>query len=486
MARLRALSLAIGCTFLGCGGSVDDPVGSGGTPHDEQPRPRDPGPTQGPARIDGSYDLRFSSVEITPITSGPVPPPGTPPSAQTPARLDVRQLDSARVEAVFTARGGAPGLFRGSIVEGTLTLEGRGEVRGGAASGRSDQWRTLALPLGPNKGLTGEVRLTGAEQITQGDVVWPADARATATLVPDATRPQLSVQAATRSGDPGLWLPWESVVVQAAEPIDRATAAQKIALGDSAGARPKVRFAQPAPDPTDWAGTTRLELFVDSWSVTAGNRFSVLAPSGAAKDLVGLDADPLTAAVTYVALPPPQDDVGFDTDVLAAEAWGPHQLLGGGIAGEEDPRCEAGGCLRLGPFRYDTCSSVAAGLATQLRRAAGQRVELRYRVLARPQSDPGPAPALFGEVLVLELTTPGGAVVDHGVAAPQLSKLPSAVDGMTYGTPWSTVSAEPPPGAGPVGVAVLAGGRMASRMGCAGPASPTRDVVVLVEGVRTR
>ncbi|MDB4994127.1 MAG: hypothetical protein JWM74_1559 [Myxococcaceae bacterium] len=88
----------------------------------------------------------------------------------------------------------------------------------------------------------------------------------------------------------------------------------------------------------------------------------------------------------------------------------------------------------------------------------------------------------------LELATPGELPVDVAVPFDQaaLTKLPAAIDGLTWATPWTTFETAAPEGSAqgaPIGFAVVAGGAYASRGGCGGPPPPATKFEILVERI---
>jgi hypothetical protein len=134
------------------------------------------------------------------------------------------------------------------------------------------------------------------------------------------------------------------------------------------------------------------------------------------------------------------------------------------------------------------CSDPRSGLVAQVTRAPLGHVALRYRILARPQNDPGGgSPFFYGDLVTMELAGAlNGAPVDTGVAGASANvvALPSAIDGMTYGSDWSTLDAAAP-GSGAIGVAVALGGARSGGCG-GGPPLPPVDVEILVETISAK
>lgn len=165
-------------------------------------------------------------------------------------------------------------------------------------------------------------------------------------------------------------------------------------------------------------------------------------------------------------------------------------MYGGGLAGTNDPRCESGGCFRIGPFDSDVCGVPRADFAGQLQRLALGHVELRYRILAKSKYESeGAEPMIYGDVVTLELAAPNAAPEDTGVRGQTgaLSKLATPIDGLTYGSPWTTLDVPAPGGGDTLGFAVIAGGPALLRGGpCGGPPPPPVTVEILVERVASK
>lgn len=488
--RVRSSSSLLLLLFVtACGGTV----ASGGGPAQQsdppEAKPVVP-PTTTTTTIEGSYDLQFTSAKATLNPGGPTAPPTTPPSLATSARLDIRK-NGASYEAVFTARWGTPAAYTVAISNAALTLTGKGSIVGGQSSGitgSSDTWESLVLPRNTVGGLTGEVRGTGREFVGQGDVVWDGTLTGSGTIKLDVTAPALRGDYTSRIGPGDRLLPWDPVLVSAAEPVEPNGAEQGIKVqgdhGDSLG----IQWNAHDASPTGWAGETSFTGYLDDWTrAGSGEPWTLFSSDGAARDLAGHFGSSLIKNLSFVRLGAPTTEIGFDTDVLEATAWGENAIYGGGLTGQNDPRCESGGCMRIGPVRFDVCGVPRAGFAGLLQRVGAGNVELRYRVLAKPTYD-GPTPMVYGEAVTMQLATQGAPTRDAGVAATTMTfaQLASPIDGMTMGTDWLTLEAAAPQGTGPIGVAVVVGGSSVIRGGCGGPPPPPSDVEILVERVRSK
>lgn len=488
LARL-SLFTSLALVVSACGGSVGagDQGGPGG--------PGGPGggttTGPGPLGVEGSFDLTFDQASASFQGGGPSLPAGTqPPSLTIAARLDVRKSPAGGYEAVLTPRWGTPSSYSVALADDAMTLTGTGGI--GAASGTIggvfDEWSTLTLPRNDGK-LTGEVRGTGKEHVGEGDEIWEGDLTGKGKIVADRTSPELRSNIKSRSGPDGTLLPWDPIVVEAAEPVTASGIEEQTSIAGDHGDSLTLRW-EPRKDASDWPGITSSTGHVDDWTRAMSGEPWALSNAGAlARDLVGLSASSVRAPLKFLRLGSPTKEIGFDDDVLEAASWGAYAVYGGGLAGTNDPRCESGGCMRIGPFDSDACGVARAGFAGQLQRLPLGHVELRYRVLAKPKYDgEGAQPTIYGDVVTLELASPKATTEDTGVRAEAgtLSKLAAPIDGLTYASAWTTLDV-PAPGSDTIGVAVIAGGPGLLRGDpCGGPPPPPVTVEILVERVASK
>jgi hypothetical protein len=466
-----------------CGGSVGGAPGdgtgsSGGTGTGTSGGTSGSSGTTGPHDIVGSFDLTFTSVDAT----GPGPSSTQPPSRTVGARLDIRKSPtSTGYDAVLTARWGQPAAYSVSVTPSAVTLNGSGAIGASTPSGYvADTWGTIVLGRDASGGLSGALTATGTENASEGDVVWNAKLTGTGAIAADATDPELRAETFGLAGSAGM-LPWDDIRVRVAEPVggDPLLASTHLSANGTSVA---LRIDPFEAKPESWAGETSLLAHIADWNALASAK-PTLTASGAV-DRVGRTAKPLAAPMTLLTPGPATSQIDFDSDVILANFWGTWTVYGGGLAGQADPRCEAGGCARLGPVTVDSCAATTSGLVAQLPRAALGHVELRYRILAQPKYPGGPMPFAY-DAVTFELAATNAAATDSRTGSPTLVPLATPIDGMSYATDWTTLDVAAP-GAGIIGAAVALGTASASRGGCGGPPLPPADVEVLVEYLRAK
>lgn len=432
--------------------------------------------------LEGSYELSFTSATATMEHGGPPAPDTAPPSIGNRARLDLRRTPTGGYEAIFTARWGTPAAYTVTVSDDAVTLSGEGRIWAGRDfASRTDTWERLTLVRNKAGQLTGEVTGSGHEDVFQGDVGWRGTLTGAARLAADALPPEVRLEPASRIGPTDRLLPWDTLIVTAAEPLTSKDVIDATHVATTGKTLPLTWL--PTKNET-WAGATTFEARVDDWaSAMSGSSWQISQAPGV-RDRVGNTGSGTDAPLSYLLLPLTRA-VDFDTDSIEAAFWGTADVLGGGIAGSDDPRCESGGCLRLGPARFDACTAPRAGMATQLMRGATNRVAVRFRVFAETSYTDG-EPRLYGSLLTVQLATAGGVVttkqVDVTAAKLTWTKLSSPVDGMSWASAWTTIRVDAPAGASPIGVAVAAG---ANGYGCGGPPLPSTNVAYLIESVAT-
>lgn len=488
MRALRLFASSFLVLVAACGGSVSSPGTSdpstGGTTDGAgttTPGKPETKPDSRPLAIEGSFDLRFTSVAATP-DAGSYTPPTAPPSSTTPFRLDLRRDKGGALSGALTSRWGQVASAR--VVEGAKSLELTGSftASGGAgAQGVSDRWLTVTLDRAADGSLAGTFSASGEETIFQGDAGYSLKLAGKGTVAADATRPEARVVATTTLGPPGKLLPWDLLTFQFAEPIlhDDAFAASHVA-GPGGAALP-LAWSGTDGDVTDWAGISSLSARAKTWP-SNGGWSAIVEP---VKDRVSLVSDRALSALDILPIPGAATTIGFDDDVLRASSWGGVDFLGGGFTGATDPRCEAGGCARLTPPALGSCSSSTAGLLAQLTPGPQGKVQVRYRLLAHPKY-PGGTPYI-PSAMVVESALEGGepkrehVYVGTSNGAP-LAVLPSAIDQYDWATPWTTFETTLPVGSGRVGFALSA----VSDIYCGGPPLPPADVALLVESITAK
>jgi hypothetical protein len=323
----------------------------------------------------------------------------------------------------------------------------------------------------------------------QGDEEWGGDLTGTGTLAQDTTHPEVRADVLSGIGPSDALLPWDRLPISTAEPVDEKGLQDNTQISSDKGDKLAVVWQPTVSPDTAWAGRASFVGYLQDWvSATSSDSWNVRNTGEFVVDRVGLSAAAITTPLKFLRMGGPTQSVEFDDDVVESSSWGDYMIYGGGFAGQSDPRCEQGGCMRIGPVRYDFCAMPRAGFAAQLQRLAGGLVELRYRILADPLEQPNSLPSLIGEVVTLEVASPGAAPVDHGVqgSSAAIALLAAPVDGMHYGSDWQTFEVPAPAGSGPIGVAVAAGGYSLLRGGCGGPPMPASSVEILVEHVKSK
>ncbi|MEO6418068.1 MAG: hypothetical protein ABIP39_01575, partial [Polyangiaceae bacterium] len=215
------LVLLLGSLATGCGGSVasvpSDSSDGGMMSDSDKSHVELAGP------LEGSYDIAFGDVVITPGTNGIPQPEGTPPSVGATARLDLRAKSSGAYDAVITSRWGEPAAFTVTVTNAALILEGgRANVQG-TTSGNygTDSWTKVTLARAAGGSLSGAFSASGTEQVGQGDVIWENDVAAKGSLARDVTPPETKPVFYSNGPSDGL-LPWDAIRVRVAEPTDAA------------------------------------------------------------------------------------------------------------------------------------------------------------------------------------------------------------------------------------------------------------------------
>ena len=485
-------SAVLGLLVAACGGSVG-PSPSGGT---DGPGTTSPDPTRNPSQtpdakpdarplaLEGSFDLRFTQVSVAPTSPSSYTPPSDPPSKTTSFRLDLEREASGVLRGALTARWGVIALATITEDAKALTLKGdftaSGPVAGGGG-GVSDRWVSLTLPRTKDGSLAGTFSATGDETIFQGDAGYSLNLTGQGTLTTDITAPEARVIASSTAGPADKLLPWDSISFQLAEPIAQSDAVAASHVAGPGGAALALAWAAKSPQASDWVGVTTVSSRAKTWpaSVSWNGVVETLT------DRVGLKSPRVSKPIELLPLPPAASTIGFDDDVLMASTWGAVDLLGGGLTGANDSRCEAGGCARLTMDTSSGCSAGAAGLLVQLTPGAQRKASVRYRVLAHPKYT-GTTPYL-PSVMLVESAVEGGEpkqdrVYTGSTGGPALTALPASIDQYDWATPWTTLEVTLPSGAGRVGVAISG----VPNAYCGGPPLPPADVAVLIESVSAK
>src|SRR5262249_28338540 len=152
---------------------------------------------------------------------------------------------------------------------------------------------------------------------------------------------------ASYGGPPRALLPWDSLRIRIAEPVD--ADALRAAAQLRAGATPiDAKWTiEGGTANADWAGAIQLKGQLVRWDgPLQQSPLLVLEPLA---DRVGNMALGREIAVSFAPLLANQPAHNFDGDVVTVAYWGDAQLTFlGGFAG--DPHCEHGGCVKMGSF----------------------------------------------------------------------------------------------------------------------------------------
>jgi hypothetical protein len=433
--------------------------------------------------LEGSYDLTFRGVTLSP-GQGPQPPQtGTPPSIGVSARLDLRANASGGYDAVLTPRWGDPSAYTVMVTTSTVALSGgSANVVGG---GMNDTWSAITLARADDGGLRGDFTASGDEEVTEGDEVLSSNAAGTGTLARDATAPATRTIAISSSEGPSTLLPWDPIRVRVAEPVDAAQLMQALSLSALQTPVHARWTTEGGASNADWAGAVQAKGLLTTWDSALGPATLSIGPL---TDRVGNASSASTTPVAIMGLVQTAPPQSFDTDVTTVGSWGTPAPAFLGAKSGSDPSCEKGGCVELGPFPNSVCGAPGIGLAGVFTAPGATNVVVRYRVLVAPgNGPPDMPPETVDAALAVDAASPG---VDAKTtqATPQIgdfTKLAAPILGMSWATAWTTLQA-PIPGAGPlVGFTVRAGGYVTNGP-CGGPAPPPVTTVVLVDSVDAR
>ncbi len=389
--RSLVVVVAVSAPILasGCGGAASD-ADTGGT-----------GGAGGSGALSGSYDVVLSGVR----QQDPNNPGIASPSEGVRLRLDLRRQGEG-YQAVVTPRFGQASALAVTLSRSAMTLSGAVVVAGGA--GATDTWATLTLQRAASGRLSGALSALGTEELLMGDVVSSGAVEADGNLTPDATAPELQVRLTSSVGPGDALLPWDPLVVVAAEGVQPAAWESRLGvvpLGDAQGLPELGWELTPEPaSPSAWAGALAAEGRWRRWS-DGGVSFSVEVAAGT-PDLAGHAAAALVAPAQLLWVGPPQPRIDYGADAIDYGQWGRVRWLAPG-----DAACEPGAsCAKIGSFESGACGAGSpAGLAARLQRS-GDVLHVRYRVeITLPdEGDPQPAPTWAPSPLGLELAVPGG------------------------------------------------------------------------------
>jgi hypothetical protein len=473
-----------------CGGATQQPFTTappdGGTVP-EAGSPDAPFPDSGPdapasdgdvgGSLEGSYDLTFGAVMVTP--NGATPPTTQPPSPGTSARLDIRAHAGGGYEAVLTPRWGDSSAFTVAVAAGAVQLSGAMAAAADVSAGTvDDSWTSFTLARSADGSLAGSFAATGTENVTEGDEGFSNPASTTGTLARDTTRPEAKPALTSPGGPPGVLLPWDPVRVSVAEPVDPNAFVQALSVSAPSGPAPFAWGTDSVAAGAEWAGAVQATGLLKQWdpAVTMGT-LSI----GSLVYRVGNAGAASASPLQFMTLLQGQTSHSFDSDVVTVGYWGSALTFLGGLTGS-DPSCEHGGCVQMGAFAASDCP-VRLGIAGLLAVPNATTVQIRYRVLANPSNlTPGSTPFFVGPPFVVDIATPGvdATTTAADLTSDGLKQLPSPVLGMSWGTDWTTFQGPVARPAPVVGFAVRAGESYACGGGL--PVPPI-DAIVLVDSV---
>lgn len=473
---------------IGCDGRLSTDVNdSSPTPELTTERPVPP-PRAPRGGIVGTFDLSFDEVVTAPSDRHPpvLRRPHRPPSADHAFRLDLRE-ESGRIDGVLTPRWGTPCGYWGTIAGNRLELRGCGTSlsRTTDSDQVTDTWSTLEVAIDPyTRQVLGPIEARGSERVqeAEGMLAWNGTLTGKGSLVADRTAPEARLEAASWVGPPEALLPWDPLIVRTSEPVAIQGAREAVTLRTERGVALPLRAIPGHKDGASWAGAVAFESRLADW--TLAPQTSAWFASGAPLvDRSGRAAAPAHAPVRFLDVRLAGPTIDFDGDLASVASWGGWALYGGGDGGSSDPRCEQGGCLRIGPMDFSPCSATRSGFAALLPRGPKGTVSIRYRILAQPLADRAP---LWSEVFGAQVAALGGETIEQSldVQALEFAALPSPIDGMGRGMPWTTRQVKVPQGVGPIGFAGFSGKPIAKDCQRPEDSQPVR-YEVLVEWVRS-
>jgi hypothetical protein len=450
---MRDVPLLFLCLAAACGGRFElaDSNTDGGTTDDGGTDAGvDTGTDTGtPTGIEGSWDLRFTGVDVS--SSGQN---GPSPSVDHAFRVDLKKDPSGAYIAVVTPRWGQPAPFEADVQPKAVRLSGQGALHAGLTT---DTWSTYTLPRDASGALDGSFTAGGTEETINGDVGMVGSLGGRGTAVRDRTAPELQIDPTSPAGPDKKLLPWDPIVVRAAEPVSIASPPAIYVTGAS-GLLP---LAWEPDRHVDWAGTVQLTARRTTWT-GKGADAKLAAPEQVGRDLAGLGTPTLAQPLPFLDVPPPLKIHDFDGDSLTVALWGLAKVL------SADPICESGGCVKL-EFPAGYCNVPRVGLALRLDTTGATAMKVRYRVLTGPASGGNGPPMSVPTVFTLEVAPLGAAAqraaqnLDQGA----VKTLPAPIAGYAYGTDWANAGAALPTSA-EAGVAIY---------GSNGPSGPNCGLV---------
>lgn len=414
----------------------------------------------------GYFDLSFENIEVSMATG---PAPKDPPSRdkanhKNKFRIDIPEPQkSMEWRALVTPRWGVPSLFDVKLSSDALVLSGITSVANDDES-LSDTWQTFTIPLSGGM-MKGVVQAVGQEDVFSADEAWSGKLSGTGSITPDHSPPEAKMPAVVRGfGPPDSLLPWDALPVTFAEPLSAEQALASVQVYEPQSDALLSVSWQPGNDITKSpSGVSTLLGYLQSWDAPLSAPLlrvadGFLDPAGNVGEGV---EQPL-----FINHLQPYEGTSLSFNVETAKSvltWGQTQMLGGVVPSFE---CETGYCLLLDAFSNGACGVERAGVAM---RFGGEKtklkgLKLRFRALfaVANSNDTAPPPYLNNlPVASIQLARAGKVPEVDDVLLSGLEDLGEKGGEFRYATPWTSVVKALPPGNGPVGIALRAGGRFA-------------------------
>lgn len=358
-------------------------------------------------------------------------------------------------EAIVTPRFSAPSAYKVSDVGSSVVLDAFDTAAvgslGNAADRRIDLWQTFTIQ-GQLGGSLKAFATDGMETDARGaqDSFHPL--HAFGHFEADVEAPEIHAPVTPESSRAGERLPWDEIFVELSEPIDLVDL--RSALGTelpspTEAPTPVVpwSFSPNGGGANGWAGAVGVWTLLRSWSTNGDLRVGTFED---VQDPSGNILRPTSKALGVLPVPPPQASHLFDNRTITVASWGLAEFLG---ADGVDPRCEHGGCVKLGPdptlVYCGTATNRDTGIAGRILVGAGHTLHVRYRALTSSNTPSNSDQPGFGpDILVVLLAAPGIRL--QGPALPPASAGFGKVDVSTlqpyvggpgeealhYATPW--------------------------------------------------
>jgi|GEM_PF-4982887 len=449
---------------LACGAVAEDGGGPAGTNDDlrcglASCKESNPDP---PPALAGSRLLVFSEVTRSDGGTTSMVPLGTQRAAVgNLARLDIERgaAGAAPFVAHLTPRWGTRSALTVSVQADAVVLSGKvsfGLLR------ESNTFTEIRLERDATGALSNAFTAVGELSASAGDVVDSFAVKGKGALRADDLPPEMRIAPPPKSRD-GLWLPWDTLQVDLAEPLPVGAIFPALTTALPEAGWP-ARVEKDVPNVvTGYFGQAQTFATVNGVSRT------VVAPTGVA-DPSNNALVPFTGAFRFRDVGEARAAHDFDADSSGA-TWG-------NLTRVADERCESGGCLALTIDNVNSCPTPSGFAARLAPGHAIKKVRVRARLLAADREGSSGAP-LVPSVLRFSATTPSGQVA---VGEPSSANLTRTGEDSAYpwSTPWQDVDITPPDSAAEVGFHVVP--PICDSLG--GLPFPNGKVMVLIDSVK--